>query len=106
MRKTYGSGLLIFHTFCNSQNIAEADWAPAHSDLVASFIAALAGQYSNKTIWNYIYGIRAWHILHGLEWRMNEPEILAPYIQDKPALHAAFIHFTSRKEAPAVFQPS
>ncbi|EGO04049.1 hypothetical protein SERLA73DRAFT_41009, partial [Serpula lacrymans var. lacrymans S7.3] len=75
MRKTYGSGLLIFYAFCNSQNIAEADRAPAHSDLIASFIATLAGQYSNKTIRNYVYGIRAWHILHGLEWHMNEPEI-------------------------------
>jgi hypothetical protein len=35
----------------------------------------LAGSYSGSTISNYVHGIRAWHILHGLEWRLNPLEM-------------------------------
>ncbi|EGN93851.1 hypothetical protein SERLA73DRAFT_63234 [Serpula lacrymans var. lacrymans S7.3] len=76
-RKVYGSGLLAFHAFCNARNISEAEHAPVKSITLASFIATMAGLYSGKTICNYVYGVRAWHILHGSPWIINEPEILA-----------------------------
>lgn len=74
-RKTYGSGLLTFHVFCDSKSIPEAQRAPASHILVSSFITSMAGHYSAKTITNYICGVRAWHILHGLSWSLNEMEI-------------------------------
>ncbi|CAA7267787.1 unnamed protein product [Cyclocybe aegerita] len=36
----------------------------------------LTGAYSGSTIQNYSYGVQAWHILHGLPWEMNEPEMV------------------------------
>jgi hypothetical protein len=53
----------------------EAQRAPASSVLITSFLANLAGLFSNKTLHNYVYGIRAWHILHGSPWDMNDNEI-------------------------------
>ena len=36
------------------------------------------GTYGGSTIRNYIYGIRAWHIIHGIKWNIynNETETL------------------------------
>jgi hypothetical protein len=48
--------------------------APASQSNITSFIVSLAGAYSGSTVSNYIHGIRAWHILHGLEWRLNSLE--------------------------------
>ena len=33
-RTTYGTGLLVYHVFCNSQEIPEIDRAPAKPALV------------------------------------------------------------------------
>ncbi|KAJ7160562.1 hypothetical protein C8R43DRAFT_881511 [Mycena crocata] len=71
---TYGSGLLVFHCFCDSRGISEAARAPASSDLLASFLAATAGNYAGKTLENYFSGVRAWHILHGVAWAPNASE--------------------------------
>ncbi|PPQ82948.1 hypothetical protein CVT24_012852 [Panaeolus cyanescens] len=72
---TYGSGLLVFHVFCDKRGISEERRAPVHADVLSAFIASLAGAYSGKTIRNYVWGIRAWHILHGAEWRLNHTEV-------------------------------
>jgi hypothetical protein len=45
--------------------------------LLSAFISKLTGAYSGKTISNYIYGVRAWHVLHGMMWQLNEPEMKA-----------------------------
>jgi hypothetical protein len=74
-RETYGSGLLIFHVFCDKKNISEAQRAPASPILIASFIATLCGTYSGTAITNYVCGIQAWHVLHGLSWHMNTAEV-------------------------------
>lgn len=72
---TYGSGLLVFHVFCDSRNIREEDRAPISHNLLSIFISELAGSYSKTTIVNYISGIRAWHLLHRLKWETDEAEI-------------------------------
>ncbi|KAJ7208920.1 hypothetical protein GGX14DRAFT_395546 [Mycena pura] len=64
--ETYGSALLSWHIFCDSKTVPEPSRAPA-----AAYISALAGFLSDGTISNYISGIRAWHILQGVEWAMN-----------------------------------
>jgi hypothetical protein len=42
---------------------------------MAVFIASMAGAYSGSTISNYVYGVRAWHTLHQLEWNLNPLEM-------------------------------
>ncbi|TFY50163.1 hypothetical protein EVJ58_g11160 [Rhodofomes roseus] len=39
------------------------------------FVATLAGSYNGDTIRNYVYGVRAWHILHGVTWHRNKDEL-------------------------------
>ncbi len=43
---TYGSGLLAFHVFCDKHTLADEHRAPCSSDLLAAFVASLAGVYS------------------------------------------------------------
>ena len=40
-----------------------------------SFISTLAAAYSGSTISNYVCGIRAWHLIHGVSWRIDKPEL-------------------------------
>jgi hypothetical protein len=35
----------------------------------------MVGSYAGKTIANYIQGVRAWHVLHGVLWNLNDMEI-------------------------------
>jgi hypothetical protein len=74
-QEVYSSGVLAYHVHCNKRNIPENLRAPASHPLAASFVASLAGSYSGSTISNYIYGVRAWHILHGLPWKLNSMEM-------------------------------
>lgn len=76
-RETYGSGLLIYHIFCDSRVIAEPERCPVSSTLMLAFIASCAGSYSGKTLATYVFAVRAWHIIHGLEWHMHDTELKA-----------------------------
>ncbi|KAG2757626.1 hypothetical protein P692DRAFT_20674364, partial [Suillus brevipes Sb2] len=71
-REAYGSGILAFHVYCDSKDIDDNLRAPASSELISAFISDLAGSYSGKTISSYIHGIRAWHILHGKSWSLDD----------------------------------
>jgi hypothetical protein len=62
---SYGSGLLVYHVFCDRKGISEAQCAPADSLLIASFIATFAGSYAGSTVANYVHGIHAWHTTSG-----------------------------------------
>ena len=73
--ETYGSGLLVFHVFCDRKNISKAQCAPVSPIIMASFVATLISSYSASTISNYIHGIHAWHILHGSTWSLNHAEM-------------------------------
>lgn len=92
-RESYGTGLLVFHVFCDLRGISEAQRCPVDPILMLTFISCCAGSYSGKTLSNYAYAIRAWHLLHGAPWRMNFPEmkaaldgavLLAPPSSSKP----------------------
>jgi len=74
---TYATGLLNFMVFCDQKNIPEGDRAPASQLLIMSFVSTLAATYSGSAISNYIYGIRAWHLLHSIPWKINKPELEA-----------------------------
>ncbi|KAJ3551428.1 hypothetical protein NM688_g4707 [Phlebia brevispora] len=62
----YESGLLAFHSFCDKKGIDEADRAPVNSDVLALFLAALAGSYAKSTITNY-YALQVQMIIHASE---------------------------------------
>ncbi|KAJ8455568.1 hypothetical protein ONZ45_g18908 [Pleurotus djamor] len=76
-KETYGAGLLIYHLFCDSRAMDEPSRCPAHSVTILTFIATLAGLYSGKTLHNYVYAVRAWHILHGQPWSVVDTELKA-----------------------------
>ncbi|KAG2062340.1 hypothetical protein BDR06DRAFT_1027868 [Suillus hirtellus] len=71
MWETYGSGLLVFHMFCNVHAIPEDQRCPASLVLILAFIAACSGLYSGKSLENYFYAIQAWHLLHSQAWLVN-----------------------------------
>ena len=73
--QSYSTWLLVFHIFCDTRSIPEDQRAPASSDLISNWLAAIVGTYSGTAIRNYLAGVRAWHIIHGLEWKMNKPEV-------------------------------
>ncbi|KAG2346664.1 hypothetical protein BDR05DRAFT_974305 [Suillus weaverae] len=73
--ETYRSRLLVFHVFCDSKAIPEEQRAPASNLLIKMFISCMIGNYSRKTVSNYINGVHAWHILHGADWLLNDAEV-------------------------------
>jgi len=72
-REVYSTGLLVFHVYCDTKNISDDQCAPISSNLFAAFLSSCAGAYSSS-ITNYATSIRAWHMLHGLEWKVNDIE--------------------------------
>jgi hypothetical protein len=56
------------------RGVPEAQRAPAESDLLAAFLAAMAGNYAGKTLDGFLAAVRAWHILHGVPWSPNKAE--------------------------------
>ncbi|KIK78095.1 hypothetical protein PAXRUDRAFT_164926, partial [Paxillus rubicundulus Ve08.2h10] len=76
-KESYGSGLLVFHVFCDAKSIPDSDCAPISSELISFFISSLAGQYSGGMVANYLQGVRTWHIMHRLKWSHNNTEIEA-----------------------------
>lgn len=76
-RGTYGTGLLTFHLFCDLRNITEEHRAPIDPTILATFISNLIDIYGGNTIKNFVYGIRAWHIIHGTPWRVVDHELQA-----------------------------
>lgn len=76
-RETYGAGLLVYHVFCDMRQLPEAQRAPAAQPLILAFISSLAGSYSGSTLSNYVCSVRAWHILHGLLWNMDDSQLKA-----------------------------
>lgn len=74
-RESYGAGLLVFHVFCDIRGIPEHERCPADTLTLLTFVASCAGAYAGKTLANYVFGIRAWHILHGQTWRIEQGEL-------------------------------
>jgi len=74
-REAYGTGLLMWHCFCNSRATPEQQRAPADQASLSAFVAHLAAAYSSKTITNYLHGIRAWHVLNSIPWLLEKREM-------------------------------
>ena len=67
----YSTGLFAFHLFCNIKDIAEQHRALADPMVLTSFIPMLAGTYAGSTVKNFVYGVQAWHIIHGSMWKID-----------------------------------
>ncbi|PPQ87104.1 hypothetical protein CVT24_010906 [Panaeolus cyanescens] len=78
-RRTYGAGLLLFHTYCDRKvpPVPEAQRAPIHAPLLLDFLTACAGVYAGSSVKNYAYGLRAWHTVHALTWSVDEVQLQA-----------------------------
>ncbi|KIM64218.1 hypothetical protein SCLCIDRAFT_115632 [Scleroderma citrinum Foug A] len=76
-KASYGTGLLVFHVFCNSCNVPEIDRCPVSQLLLLLFISTCTGTYSSNTLANYITGVHAWHMLHGRPWLLNSDTLKA-----------------------------
>ncbi|KAF8812716.1 hypothetical protein BYT27DRAFT_7086270 [Phlegmacium glaucopus] len=81
-QEAYGTGLLVFHVFCDQQNIPDPatglpNTSPADQLLMLTFVSSCTGSYSRKTLANYFYTIHTWHSLHGAPWRMNTAKMKA-----------------------------
>lgn len=76
-RDSYGSGLLVYHVWNDTRATPEAQRAPASPAVLAAWLSSLAGSYAGGTVATYFYGVRAWHILHGIAWNINQIEIEA-----------------------------
>ena len=73
--EVYGSGLLMWHCFCNDKRIPEQERVPADQGLLSAFIANMATAYSSKTISNYLNSVQVWHILHSIPWALEKKEM-------------------------------
>ena len=76
-KELYGTGLLVYHVYCDINDIPDVQRAPINPNLLASFLASCAGAHSGSTISNYAAAVKAWHILHGLAWNVKEIEYKA-----------------------------
>ncbi|KAH6901815.1 hypothetical protein BKA70DRAFT_1113599 [Coprinopsis sp. MPI-PUGE-AT-0042] len=78
-RATYGAGLAAFHIFCDLQvpPIPEDLRGPVPEPLLLDFITSLAGLYSGSLLKNHLYGLKAWHTLHGLAWSLDDDRMKA-----------------------------
>lgn len=70
--ETYAAGLLAFHVFCDLRDIPKDQRAPCSSDLLNAWIATMAGHFAGASVRNYVHGLRAWHIIHSVEWNIDK----------------------------------
>lgn len=75
----YAAGLSVFHACCDSRDppVPERLRAPINTDLLLHFVQCCAGVYAGSTVVNYVAGIKAWHQVHALPWRVDEGQLKA-----------------------------
>ncbi|KIJ09015.1 hypothetical protein PAXINDRAFT_17890 [Paxillus involutus ATCC 200175] len=76
-KELYGTGLLVFHVYCDIHDVPDSQRAPISRNLLSAFLASCAGALSRSTISNYTAALKAWHVLHGLTWSIDELEYKA-----------------------------
>ena len=63
------------HGILRQEEHTQEGQGPISQLLLMSFISTLAAAYSGLAISNYVYRIWAWHLLHGISWKINKPEL-------------------------------
>ncbi|KAE9397068.1 DNA breaking-rejoining enzyme [Gymnopus androsaceus JB14] len=71
-RQAYGAGLLRFNQFCDAEMIPESSRMPASPTLLGAFVANYIGSGTGKMIWNWLSGLRLWHIYNEAHWHGKE----------------------------------
>ncbi|KAG2121741.1 hypothetical protein DEU56DRAFT_746537 [Suillus clintonianus] len=74
-RESYGAGLLVYHVFCDTRSVPELQRCPADTLTILAFVASCAGAYAGRTLANYVFAIRAWHVLHGHTWAIQQHQL-------------------------------
>ncbi|KAG2132039.1 hypothetical protein DEU56DRAFT_739759 [Suillus clintonianus] len=74
-RESYGAGLLVFHVFCDTRGVPELQRCPVDTLMILAFVAGCAGAYAGRTLANYVFAIRAWHVLHGQTWEIQQNQL-------------------------------
>ena len=64
-KELYGTGLLIFHMFCDFNQISELEHCPVLRNLLLAFLSSCMGAYSGSALTNYSARLHTWHLLHG-----------------------------------------
>lgn len=67
----------MYHVFCDKNNVPKPTRCPAPTSLVLLFIDQCAGFYSGATLANYVFGVRAWHVIHGQAWNTDDNQVRA-----------------------------
>lgn len=65
----YSLALSRFLDFCNQENIPPELRFPANEFVLSAFAASNAGLLSGNTVCKYISALKAWHVLHDVEWK-------------------------------------
>jgi hypothetical protein len=65
------------HIYCDIHNIPDNLRAPVSTNTFAAFLSSCAGACSGSTITNYAAPVKAWHLLHGLEWAIKDTKYKA-----------------------------
>ncbi|KAF8835958.1 hypothetical protein BDN67DRAFT_992263 [Paxillus ammoniavirescens] len=99
-KASYGSGLLIFHVYCDLHGIPDVKRCPLSSELLLTFLSSCAGSYSGSALINYAAALRAWHVLHGFEWRVDSNQ-LKTILEGSARLAPA----SSKREPHKPFEP-
>ena len=56
-REVYGTGLQVYHVFCDSQKVPEEERNPTSPILVIAFILSCVGSYVGNTLANYVFAM-------------------------------------------------
>lgn len=76
-KETYRAVLLVFHVFCNTNNVPEDQQCPVACVLLLDFLCSYAGSYSGLSLANYAARLKAWHPLHSRMWLILPDELKA-----------------------------
>ncbi|RXW12374.1 hypothetical protein EST38_g13479 [Candolleomyces aberdarensis] len=70
---------MVFHTYCDKREppVPEDMRAPVETPVLLDFLTCCAGLYSGSAAKNYVYGVKAWHTVHALPWRVDENQLTA-----------------------------
>ncbi|TEB22705.1 hypothetical protein FA13DRAFT_1641001 [Coprinellus micaceus] len=76
-RSLYGSAIRVYHTHLDLRNppIPESLRAPTSTAITLDFVASCAGIYSGSAVRNFVYGVKKWHVVHCLSWRVDEAQL-------------------------------
>ncbi|KEP45125.1 putative DNA breaking-rejoining enzyme [Rhizoctonia solani 123E] len=85
-KRNYSSFINQFVSFCRSEGLDETAIFPAEEITLCAFISSFTGEKSGGTASSAIAALKAWHRLHGLDWKGGylRVAVLAPPTSRRP----------------------